>query len=75
MSVATKDRLAAGLKRAMKAAEWNCAELSRRSGVHINTVIRAVDGEFDAKLDTALALATALGKTVEELIAEPKKKA
>lgn len=61
--------ISAELQRLMKVRGWTRYRLSKNSGVHINSVIRAVAGTHDVNLEALLALAAALETTVDRLAA------
>ena len=58
------------IKRERKRRGWNMRDLRARSGVSINTISRAERGG-DPVLSNAIALATALGLSLDILLTEP----
>lgn len=65
------------LKKVMKEDGVSIAELSRRSGVPYATLYDLMSGRTSPEriaVDTAIAVTSALGTTVEEVLGEPKKR-
>jgi putative transcriptional regulator len=62
---------AARLRQFREARGWSLGELARRSGTHITSLSKVETEQRAPSLRLALALATALGVSLDELVREP----